>query len=49
MLSLPCSRTRHEACAGAVTIGIARRRHEHACLCFCHQASAYQPSYLDIS
>lgn len=36
--SLPCQRSRHGSCAGAVHIGIAKFRSEFACGCSCHAA-----------
>jgi hypothetical protein len=39
VLTLPCQRARHAACAGTVTIGFALGRTSHGCLCHCHQVA----------
>lgn len=40
ILTLPCNRGRHGSCAGAVSLGIAKRRTRCECLCSCHTFDA---------
>lgn len=49
VMTLPCNRGRHGSCAGAVSLGIAKRRTRCECLCTCHSEDATLALYAQLS